>query len=93
MGDFPSKKRWLSGLCLVIALLMLILGQTVFVHSLQGRTFILYWLACFALTGLAAIVALVDFFSLQRQARMKQREIIEEVFSEPAKKDEPHSRS
>jgi hypothetical protein len=83
MADFPaSKKRWASGILLGIALLMLILGQTVLTSSLHNRAFIAYWLACFMVTGLAAIVALLDFFSLQRRARAQEKKIMEKAFRE-----------
>jgi len=84
--------RWLSGALLVAALLMLLLGQTILAKSLTGKTFIAYWLGCFVCTGLAAVAAIIDFFSLQRRARIQQKEIMEKVFRE-AVKDDPNRRS
>ena len=73
--------RWLGALFPSIALLMLVLGQTVFASSLHNATFIFYWLACFAFTGLAALVAMVDFF-LRRRTRAQQREFLEDTLRE-----------
>ena len=84
--------RWLSGILLAMALLMLLLGQTILAKSLTGKTFICYWLACFICTGAAAIAAIIDFFSLQRRARIQQKEIMEKVFREVMKED-PRKRS
>ena len=84
--------RWLSGLLLAVAVLMLILGETVWAKSLTGKSFIFYWLGCFVCTGLAAIAAIFDFFSLQRRARIQQKEIMEKVFRGVAK-DDPGGRS
>jgi hypothetical protein len=93
MAQFPaSKMRWLSGILLAVAVLMLILGETVLAKSLAGKTFVFYWLGCFVCTGLAAIAAILDFFSLQRRARIQQKEIMEKVFRDVAK-DDSHRRS
>jgi len=84
--------RWLSGLLLAVAVLMLILGETVLAKSLTGKAFIFYWLGCFVSTGLAAIAAILDFFSLQRRARIQQKEIMEKVFR-GVTEDDPRHRS
>lgn len=81
-----SKIRWLSITLLGIALVMLVLGETLLAKSLSGRRFIFYWLACFVFTGLAAMTALIDFFAVRRRARIYQRELMAEVFSEAEKK-------
>lgn len=73
--------RWLGAVFPGIALLMLVLGRTVFASSLHNATFIFYWLACFAFTGLAALVAMVDFF-LRRRTRAQQREFLEDTLRE-----------
>ena len=74
--------RWLGAVFPGSALLMLVLGRTVFASSLHNATFIFYWLACFAFTGLAALVAMVDFFVLRRRTRAQQREFLEDTLRE-----------
>ena len=58
------------------ALLMLVPGLTFLAHRLTGTALALYWLTCFLLTGLAAIIALIDIMLLRRELREQQRELI-----------------
>lgn len=84
-----SRSRWLGATFLAIALSMLVLGQTVLSPALQGKAFVFYWLGCFAFTGLAAMMAVIDFFALRRRARMQQREFMEKAFREITNENEP----
>ena len=61
------------------ALLMLVLGQTVLRGALQGVVFLLYWLACLALTGLAFAVALLDARATRNELRRRNRELLEQT--------------
>lgn len=75
-------RRFFSGIFLLAALLMLGSGLTVFSPALKGATFITYWLICFLLTGIAAIVALVDVVLIRRELKQKQRDLIESTLAE-----------
>lgn len=77
-----SARRVISGIFLVAALLMLALGLTVFSKYLSGRNFVIYWLACLLLTGVAAILALVDLFVLRRKLRKEQSDLIKSTLGE-----------
>ena len=63
------KRRALGVLFLVLALGMLVAGETVLQDKLSSSLFVLYWLACFVFTMLAMIVALRDLRALQSKAR------------------------
>jgi hypothetical protein len=76
------QRRWLAGLFLLSALLMLILGLTVLAPRLKDYDFVFYWLICLALTGSAAMVALLDLRAISRDARDAQRELIEDILRE-----------
>ena len=67
--DATARRRWLGALILLAALGMLIGGETVLEGKLGGLAFVFYWLVCFALTGLAIVVAFLDARALQRQTR------------------------
>lgn len=64
------------------ALLMLVLGQTVLLGPLQGLAFLLYWLACLALTSLAIAVALLDARATRLELRRRNRELLEQTVKE-----------
>ena len=74
--DSINLRRVAAGIFLAAALLMLVLGQTVFAQKLKGLHYAVYWLTCFLFTGLAAITALIDVAMLRRQLRDEQRELI-----------------
>ena len=80
MSEFFDKSRRIIGaVFLGLALLMLVLGQTVLSQYLKQVCYILYWLICTVLTLLAASVALVDLASIKKASREEQRELIEET--------------
>jgi len=75
--DASARRRWLGGLVLLAALLLLIGGETVLKDRLGLLALLLYWLACFSLTGLAVVVAFLDFRAVQRRIRQEQRDLFE----------------
>ncbi len=77
-----TVRRWIGGIFLASSLLMLILGQTVLQSRLEGRVYIRYWLICFALTGAAALVALVDLLIIKRETKAEQKELLDETLHE-----------
>ncbi|MEO6335746.1 MAG: hypothetical protein ABIP71_02865 [Verrucomicrobiota bacterium] len=82
MKSPPNFRRLASGFCLVTALLMLVPGLTFVSHRLTGNALAIYWLICFLLTGLAAIIALIDIMLLRRELREQQRELIKTTFND-----------
>jgi hypothetical protein len=76
------RRRWFGALYLALAAGLLIWGQTVLKPYLQGPVFILYWLACFVLTGLSMLIALLDVRAMRRQTRQQQRDLVERTLLE-----------
>ena len=75
--DTTARRRWFGALALLAALGMLICGQTVLSGKLGSLPLMLYWLVCFALTGLAILIAFLDARALQRRTRQEQRDLFE----------------
>jgi hypothetical protein len=86
----PHRKRGL--VFLIIAVVMLILGETLLRSSLTKVPFILYWMVCFAFTGMAIVFAFLDVAGVQRQAREQQRELLEKTIQEIARQKEMKAR-
>jgi hypothetical protein len=82
----PHRKRGM--IFLIIAVLMLILGETFLRQSLGKVPFVLYWMACFVFTGMAILFAFLDVAGVQRQAREQQRELLEKTIREIARQKE-----
>jgi hypothetical protein len=73
------RRRWLGAISLVIAVLMLIAGETVLKGRFSPWLFIAYWALCFCLTVLAIAVALLDFRSLSARTRADHKALLEET--------------
>lgn len=61
---------------LIVASAMVILGQTLLSPFLRGLAFMIYWLVCFAVTGIAMLAALLEARTISRQAREQHREMV-----------------
>jgi len=72
-----ARRRWLGAAVLFAALLMLIGGETLLKGQLNQTWFVLYWLICFLLTGLAISIAFLDAKIVQRRTRQEHRELLE----------------
>lgn len=81
------RRRWLGGIFLVIALLMLITGETALQHRLTPTAFLIFWGVCFIFTAAAMIVAFQDVLAQQRRARELQRELLEDTLREIVEKE------
>jgi hypothetical protein len=75
--DATARRRWIGACVLLGALGMLVCGETILKGALRDLTFILYWLVCLVLTGLAILIALLDARALGNRARQEQRELFE----------------
>jgi hypothetical protein len=98
MGFSPGKLlRWTGGLCLFIAILMVIIGQTLLHDRLRAEAFIYYWLICMLVTGLALILALLDFWLVRRRGRREQaallKETLQTIIREGAQLDDDDEKS
>ena len=81
--DATGRRRWFGGVILATALMMLACGKTNVPSTNLGKIlFIFYWLICFVLTGLAAIIALRDLQDLQRRTRQQQKELLDNALKE-----------
>jgi membrane protein implicated in regulation of membrane protease activity len=77
-GD--ARRRWFGSLFLILAIGMLIWGQTVLKPRLEGLVFIAYWLACIAFTGLAVLIAMLDLLIVRQRGRKEQRELLDRAW-------------
>jgi len=75
--DATARRRCFGAIVLLVALAMLICGETVLNGRLGGLAFIAYWMVCLVLTGLAVVVAFLDARALQRRTRQEQRDLFE----------------
>jgi uncharacterized membrane protein len=83
-----SRRRWFGLFFLLLALGMLIWGQTWLVPHLQGGAYVLYWTVCLIFTLLALATAIIDARSTRRQLRRQQLELLKETLggsTEPSK--------
>ena len=87
MGDLTKKRRRRLGVFFLLAALgMLVAGETLFRDHFSKLGFVVYWLACFAFTFLAMIVAWFDALAIRQNSRAEQREFLEETFREIERK-------
>lgn len=87
MTDNPQSKtrrRRFGVVCIGIAILMLIAGETVLKSWLAKSPLVLmcYWLGCFILTALAALVAIIDAARVSLASREEQRSLLEETLQQ-----------
>jgi len=80
--DATARRRWFGACVLLAALAMLVCGETLLKGTLRDLAFLLYWLACFALTSLAILIAFLDARALQNRTRQAQRDLFETTFKE-----------
>ena len=86
-----ARRRWFGVFFLIIAVGMLVWGQTFLKPYLEGLGFIVYWLACMGFTGLAMLSALLDIWAVRRRTRDQQRDLLRRIFDE-SEAEEEHKR-
>jgi hypothetical protein len=74
-----ARRRWFGGLCLLVAVGMLVTGETVLQGRLSPAGSLIYWIACFIVTALAAMAALLDAARVRAESRQEQRALFEEA--------------
>lgn len=77
---------------LAVAVVMLVLGETLLRQSLTKLAFVLYWLVCLVCTALAILFAFLDVNGIQRQAREQQRELLEKTIQQIARQKQEKTR-
>jgi len=80
--DATARRRWLGAIALVVALTMLVCGETLLKEKLGNLTFVCYWLVCFGFTGLAILVALLDARALRRRTSQEHLNLFETTLQE-----------
>jgi uncharacterized membrane protein len=80
-----TRRRWLGGIALGVALAMLIAGETVLSHRLGPLGFAIFWLVCLLFTCVAIIVAFRDLSVVRRRTREEQRALFESTLGEIAR--------
>ncbi len=74
-------RRWFGTFFLILAGELLIWGQTLLKPHLNGASFVFYWLACFGLTGLAVLTALIDLWIMRRRTQEQHRVLFQRTFT------------
>jgi Na+/melibiose symporter-like transporter len=80
--DATARRRWFGGIALVLALAMLVLGETVLKGRMSEVAFMVYWLVCFVFTVLAIVVAFRDVKAVQHEVRTEQRTLLESALKD-----------
>jgi hypothetical protein len=75
--DATARRRWFGVLVLLIAIGMLIAGETVLKGRMGDWGFLFYWLVCLGFTGLAIVVAFLDARALGRRTRKEAHDLFE----------------
>jgi hypothetical protein len=76
------RRRSFGTLFLVLAVTLLIWGQTLLKPHLTGVAFIFYWLACFGAIGLTIGIALWDLRVMRVRWRRHQEELVKRTMLE-----------
>lgn len=71
-----ARRRWFGLLFLILAVVMLLWGQTWLKPHLQGSGYVCYWLVCMILTWLAVAIAWLDLRAIRRRQRDQQKALI-----------------
>jgi hypothetical protein len=81
-ADSKSRRRKIGTVCIAIAILMLIAGETVLKGRLSGVPLLCYWLGCFIFTSIAAGAAVIDAARVGIESRDAQKSLIEDTLKE-----------
>ena len=79
-----TRRRCFGIVCIGVAILMLIAGETLLRAKLAANAvwLVVYWMTCLILTGLAAIAAIIDAARVRLESREEQRSLLEETLQE-----------
>lgn len=79
-----KRRRWFGLFFLLLAIGMLVWGQTILKPHLQGWIYLLYWLTCFGLTLLAMLTAMLDMWIVKLRQRRSEHEAARETLNTSA---------
>ena len=85
--------RGISGFCLVAAIALLVLGETLLRNRLNGVKALLYWILPFLMAFIAMAATLLDFYCVRKKLRDTQMQIMEESFSNMGQGKSPRQKS
>ncbi len=85
-----KRRRWFGSLYVILAAGMVLWGEIVFKSKLDGVTFLVYWTACFVLTGLAILSAILDIRAMRKEIVSRQKDILNKVLNND-RMDDPGS--
>jgi hypothetical protein len=77
-----TRRRLTGGILLGAALVLLVLGETLFKGRLQPLTLLAYWTLCLLLTASSILVAFADVRALSRRTRHEQHQLFENTIRE-----------
>jgi hypothetical protein len=80
--DGTNRRRWIGGVSLGLALVMVIFGEGWIRGRARPATELFFWLGCFGLTGVAIVAAMLDFRALRSRILSEQRELVETTLKE-----------
>ncbi len=76
------RRRWFGGLCLLVAIALVVVESTVLKDRLGSVTLLVYWLVCFVFTAMAIGAAFADLRQLRRETREAQRALFEKTLEQ-----------
>ena len=84
-----NRRRYIGAAFLVLAVLLVITGQTLLNHWLAGLTFIAYWVFCLLCIAAAMFVTLLDFRSIARDAQQEHADLLRRALNPGAVNQNP----
>lgn len=79
MTRHATRRRWAGVLCLGAAILLTVWGHFYLPRDWNPVVQVGFWLACFAVTFLAILIALVDLVAVGRETRAERRALLEQT--------------
>ena len=77
-----ARRRSVGLFFLLLAVVMVIWGQTLLKPYLQQLTYVLYWLVCMFCLLVAVAMALLDLWVMRRRNRCQQEELYKRTLME-----------
>ena len=88
-----ARRRWIGAIFLMMAIGMLIAGETVLRERLQQPGWLLFWvLVIFACTCFAVLIAFLEFSVVRHRAREEQRALLENTLKDIVREKEARAR-
>jgi hypothetical protein len=83
LNSVDARRRWFGLFFLIIAVGILIWGQTVFKEYLfkHPKIFVFYWATCFGFVGLAFLTALLDLLIVRKRGREERKALWRKTFT------------